>query len=250
MKDFLSSTDLVIWILLIVAQMILCACSLRRHLVQRLPWFSVYIFVSAVESISLLTIAFFASYTTYYHAFYIAGFMVSITAFLTLVEFGRQVLPGLKLPEREKAVGGLMTVLGIIILFAVLWPLRSLADERRIEVAACLSIAMAFFFVAGYAHYLGLRWSRLLGGVAFTLGALYLVDGSTKAIIGHYPSAFVFRVRQLREVANLVAVVIWTVVILSPWGEYEMTEETVLKARKVLLGVESSLREFVVGSSR
>jgi hypothetical protein len=250
MNDYLSSTDLAIWIVLISSQVVLCFCSLTRGLARRLPWFTLYIFVSTAESLSLLAVAFLASYTTYYHVFYVSGRVVSAAAFLTLLEFARQVLPGLKLPERERAIACLLAALGVVVLFAIAWPLRSIGYEKKIEVAACLWIAVAFFFTAGYARYLGLRWSRLLGGVAFTLGVLYLINGATKAMIGHYPSALVLHVRQIREIANILAVAAWTVVVLSPWGEYEMTDEMLSKASRIVGAVEASLQEFSLEKSR
>jgi len=143
-----------------------------------------------------------------------------------------------------------LAALAAVVIFASLWPLRSIGNEKRIEVGACLAIAVAFIFIAGYSRYLGLHWSRLLGGVALTLGLVYLIDGAAKAIIGHYPSALVLQVRQFREIANVLAVVVWTVVVLSPWGEYEMTEETLVKLEQVVGGAEASLRNFVTEGSR
>lgn len=244
MKDYLSTADLAIWLVLISSQIILCFCILVRGLFHRLPWFSVYIFASTADSLLLLAVAFLASYSVYYHVFYMAGHVVSATAFLTLLEFGRQVLPGLKLPEREKAIVWLTAALGIVFLFVDLWPLRSLAGEKSIEVASCFLIAVAFIFIAVYARYLGLHWSPLLGGVAFTLGGLYFIDGAAKAIMGHYPSALVFAVRQFREIANILAQVSWTIVVLSPWGEYELTKETLAKAEGIVSGAEAGLRQF------
>jgi hypothetical protein len=250
MKDYISTADLATWIALIVGQIILCLCSLKRRLFRRLPWFSVYVFVSTADSLLLFTLAFLASYATYYHVFYITGRLVSALAFLSLIEFGRQVLPGLNLPQKEKALAGLLAALAAVFMFASLWPLRSIGSEKRIEVGACLAIAVAFIFIAGYSRYLGLRWSRLLGGVAFTLGLVYLIHGVTKAIIGHYPSALALQARQFRQVANLLAVVAWTVAVLSPWGEYEMTEENLLKLEQIVGGAETNLRDFVAGGSR
>lgn len=250
MKDCISTADVAIWIALIASQVILCLCGFKKRLFRRLPWFSLYILVSTVESLSLFTVAFFGSYATYYHLFYVTGRLVSATAFLTLIEFGRQVLPGLNLPQKEKALAWLLVALAAVVIFASLWPLRSIGNEKRIEVGACLAIAVTFIFIAGYSRYLGLRWSRLLGGVALTLGFVYLIDGAAKAIIGHYPSALVLQVRQFREIANLLAVVVWTVVVLSPWGEYEMTEETLVKLEQIVGGAEASLRDFVTGGSR
>lgn len=250
MKHDLSTADLAIWLLLISSQIVLCVCSLKRGLFRRLPWFSVYVFTSTAESLLLFAIAFLASYSIYYHVFYMAGHVVSATAFLTLLEFGRQVLPGLKLPEREKAIAWLLATLGIVSLFAVFWPLHAVAGEKSMEIAARFAITVAFIFTAGYARHLGLHWSRLLGGVAFTFGALYFIDGATKAIIGHYPSELVLPVRQIREVANILAQVSWTIVVLSPWGEYEMTEETLAKAQGIVNGAEGELRQSCVVESR
>ena len=207
-------------------------------------------FVSAAESLLLFAIAFLASYTTYYHVFYLTGRLISVLAFLTLIEFARQVLPGLNLPQKEKALLLLFAALGCVVLFASLWPQRSITNEKRIEVGACLAIAVTFIFIAGYARYLGLRWSRLLGGVAFTLGVVYLASGVVKAIIGHYPSEFALQIRQLRQIVNVLAVVAWTVVVLSPWGEYEMTEESLAKVQQLVGGVEANFRDFVTGGSR
>lgn len=250
MKNYLSTADLAIWIALIAGKVILCLCILKRQLLRRLPWFSAYVFVSTFKSFVLLALTFFASYTAYYYAFYVTGYMVSALAFFTLIEFGRQVLPGLDLPQRWKALAGLLAALGAVAIFAALWPLRSIANEKRIDVGAYLAIAIAFIFIAGYSRYLGLRWSRVLGGVAFTLGLVYLADGAAKATIGHYPSALVLQVRQLSQIANVVAVVAWTVVVLSPWGEYQMTEEDLRKFEEIVGGIEGNFRRFVAGGPK
>jgi hypothetical protein len=250
MKDYLSNADLAIWIALIAGQVVLCLCVFKRQLFRRLPWFSVYVFVCTSESILLLAIACLATYATYYHVFYLSSHVVSAMAFLTLMEVGRQVLPGLNLPKKEKALACLLAALGAILLFVSLWPMRSIANEKRIELGACLSIAIVFIFIAAYSRHLGLRSSRLVTGVALTLGFLYLIDGAAKAIIGHYPLALVLQVRQFRQIAHLLGVVTWTVVVLSPWGEHEMTEEVLIKAGRIIGGVEASLRGFITGGSR
>jgi hypothetical protein len=250
MKNYLSTTDVAIWIALIVAQVILCLSGFKKRLFSRLPWFSAYLFASTIESILLFTIAFLCSYRTYYHTFYLTGYVISALAFLTLLEFARQVLPGLNLPKKERALGWFLAALTGVIVFASLWPLRSITGEKRVEVGAYLAIAIAFIFVAGYARYLGLRWSRLLGGVSLTLGLVYLIDGVAKALIGHYPSAAVLQVRQFREIANVLAVIAWTVIVLSPWGEYEMTEEDLVKFQEIVEGIEDNFRRFARGGSR
>lgn len=250
MKDYINTRDLAIWITLIAGQGILCVCILKKHLFSRLLWFSIYIFSSTIQSIVLLGAAFLAPYSTYYHTFYQTGHAISALAFLTLVELARQVLPGLNLPRKEKAFGGLLLVWAGVITFAWFWPMHSLGNEKRIEVAGCLAIATAFIFVAAYSRYLGLYWSRLVGGTAFTLGVMYLIDGITKAMIAHYAYPVAVAIRQIREVAHIVAVVAWIAVILLPWGEYELTEEELRKAERIVLGTESNLRDFVLGGAR
>jgi hypothetical protein len=249
MKEYLSTLDLAIWVALIAAQVVLCLSVLKKRLFYRLPCFSIYIFTSALESLVLLAIAFFASYTTYYHAFYIAGHFVSVLGFLTLIEFGRQIFPSLHLPQRERALACLSAVVLAIFVFVTLWPVRSIGNEKKIEVAACLMIATTFGFIAGYSRYLGLRWSRLLGGVAGTLGLVYLVDGVTKAIIGHYSFDLAVRVRQAREIANIGAIIAWIVVVLSPWEEFPLTDEMLRKAEQIVDGAEANLRDFALEGS-
>lgn len=249
MKEYISASDLAIWLVLIAGQVILCVCGLTKRLFSRLPCFTLYILCSALQSFILLAIAFAAPYSTYYQTFYVTGHIVSLLAFGTLLEFGKQVLPGLNLPQREKALTCLLAAMGVTIAFVWLWPLRSIANEKRFEVAACLAIAIAFMFVAGYSRYLGLRWSRLVGGVALTLGLVYLVNGLTKALIGHYPSTSVLTIRQARAIANVMAVCAWIVVVVSPWGEYELTEDVLEKAETILNGAETSLRRFATGGS-
>ena len=241
MKSYLSTTDLVIWIALITCKLVLCFCILRKALFQRLPYFSVYVFASSVKSLLLFAIAFSASYANYYFIFYVGSKIISVMAFLTLVECGRQVLPGLDLPQKEKALLGLLSALGVVVIFCALWPLRSIANEKKIEVCACLAIAVGFIFIAAYSRYLGLYWSRLLAGISSSLGLLYLLQGVTGAITGHYPLAMVLRVRQLSQIANVLAVIVWIVVILSPWGEYTMTEADLRKIEEAFARVEASL---------
>jgi len=251
MKDCITTLDLAIWIALIVGQIFLCLCVVKRKLFRRLPLFTTFVFVSTAESLFLLVIAFTASYAAYYRGFYLAGHVVSLAAFLTLIEFGKEVLPGLRLPQREKALGLLFAAVAGIILFVYFWPIRSLSNEKRIEVAACLVISVTFIFIAGYSRLLGLRWSRLLGGVAFTLGLLYLCDGISKAIIGHYLSAVVLRVRQARELGNILAVISWIIVVVSPWGEQPLTGDVLDKLRKIVDATETKFRDFALeGSSK
>ena len=232
MRNFLSGTDLAIWMTLIVSQVTLCLCILKKNLVRKLPWFSVYIFVSTAENVLFLVLAFLASYTTYYYAFHLASDIKSALAFLTLVELARRVLPGFNLPHNKKALGWFLMALAGISFFTIQWPLRYV--EKRIDVAAYLTVAIAFIFIAGYSRYLGLHWSRLLGRVSFILGFQYLVKGIAKVIIDHYPMAVAVRVRLFNEIVGVLAVVSWIIVILSPWGEREIKQEELLKLEQLV----------------
>jgi hypothetical protein len=239
MKNYISTGDLAIWIVLIVGRFILCLSILKKRLHQRLPWFSLYSLAAAVESILLLAIAFSTSYEVYYYVFYVTSHTVSVLAFVTLIECGRRVLPGLNLPQKEKAFGFLVGALTAVAIFAALWPLSFV--EKRLEVGAYLSVAVAFIFIAAYSRYLGLYWSRLLAGICSSLGFLYLVQGAAKAMIGHYPAAVVLQVRQVSQIANVLAVIAWIVVVLSPWGTREFTEQDVLKIEAAFARIEASL---------
>ena len=170
---------------MIAGKVVLCLCILKKNLVRRLPWVSAYVFVTTTGSLLLLALTFLANYATYYYAFYAISFAESVVAFLTLLEFWRQVLPGFDLPHNKQALGWFLAALAGIAVFVARWPLRYM--ENRIEVAAYLMIAVAFIFIAGYARYLGLYWSRLVGGVSLTLGLHYLADGIGKAAMAHYP---------------------------------------------------------------
>ena len=108
-------------------------------------------------------------------------------------------------------------------------------------VGGNLAIAVVFIFIAAYSRYLGLYWSRLLAGITVTLGSLYLVEGVTSAITGHYPPALVTHVRQIRQIANILAVISWIIVILSPWGERVLTEEGLRKIEAAFARIEASL---------
>ena len=118
--------------------------------------------------------------------FYISGHIESALTFLTLVECGRQVLPGLNLPQKEKALAYLLASLGTVFIFTSYWPLNFL--ENRSEWGTYLAIAITFIFIAAYSRYLGLSWSRLLAGVTATLGLLCLVESAARAMYGHLPS--------------------------------------------------------------
>src|ERR1700753_220953 len=123
MKDQLSAFDVAIWAAQIVAQLVLLWSVTKRKLYRRLPGFSAYAFVSVLDSILLFVIAFCADYATYYRTFYWAGHVVSAFAFVTLLEFGWQVLPGLELPRRKQALGCLFAAVALILLFVWLWPI-------------------------------------------------------------------------------------------------------------------------------
>lgn len=232
MKTFLSSADLAIWLVMIAGKVVLCLCILNRNLVRRLPWVSAYVFVSTIGSLLLLALTFLASYAAYYYSFFVVSFAQSLAAFLTLLEFWRQVLPGFNLPHNKQALGWFLAALGGVAIFVTAWPVKY--PENRIELATYLVIAVAFIFIAGYARYLGLYWSRLVGGVSFTLGVLYLVDGVAKAMMWHYPHFVFLPVRRISEIVSIVAAVAWIIVILSPWGEREITEEELLKLERLV----------------
>lgn len=151
------------------------------------------------------------------------------------------MLPGLNLPQKEKALGWLLAALGAVVIFAVLWPLPSVVNEKRIEVCAFLAVGVVFIFIAAYSRYLGLYWSRLLAGITATLGLFYLVDGAASAVAGHYPPALVALVREIRQIANILAVLSWIVVIRSPWGERVMTEQDLKKIEDAFARIEASI---------
>jgi hypothetical protein len=241
MKNYLSATDLAMWIALIAGKVVLCLCILKKRFFSRLPWFSALTFASSAKSLLLLAIAFWARYAAYYYTFYISGYIESALIFLTLIECGRQVLPGLNLPQKEKAFAWLGAALVAVLIFTALWRLPSVANERRIDVGAYLAIAVVFIFIAAYSRYLGLYWSRLLAGITSTLGLLYLVEGAASAVAGHYPPALVAAVREIRQIANILAVLSWIVVILSPWGEREMTEQDLKKIEAAFARIEASV---------
>lgn len=239
MKNYISSTDLAIWVVLIVGRLILCLSILKKHLHRKLPLFFIYAVASTTESILLLVIAFTASYALYYSVFYVTGHLVSVLAFLTLLECGRRVLPGIDLPKREKAFGVLLAAVAAVIVFAALWPMKYI--EKRIELGAYLAIAVTFIFIAAYSRYLGLYWSRIVAGISSTMAALYLVQAATRAVTGHFPAALVLQVRQLNQIVNVLAVIAWIVVIFSPWGTREFTEEDVKKIEAAFAKIEASL---------
>jgi len=234
MKAFLSNTNLAIWLVMIACKVGLCLCILKKNLLRRLPWVSGYVFVTTIGSLLLLALTFLASYAVYYYSFFAVSFVQSFAAFLTLLEFWRQVLPGFNLPHNKQALGWFLAALSGVAIFAIWWPVRYVED--RVEIACYLAIAVAFVFIAGYARYLHLSWSRLVGGVSFTLGVLYLVDGVAKALMAHYSyhSPAFSLIRHASEIVSIVAAVSWIIVILSPWGERDLTEEELLKLEQLV----------------
>jgi hypothetical protein len=160
-------------------------------------------------------------------------------AFLTLIEAGRRVLPGLNLPQKEKAIALLIVSVCGVTIFVALWPIRFI--ENRLELGAQLSVGVAFIFITLYSRYLGLYWSRLVAGISSGLGLLYLVQGVTKAIMAHYPLPIFLLVRQISQIANVLAVIAWIVVVLSSWGESVMTEEDLQILEAAFAKIEDSL---------
>lgn len=142
MKNYLSTVDLAMWVAIIVGKLFLCLCILKKRFYGRLPWFSALIFAYSAKSFLLLALAYWARYATYYYTFYISGYIESALVLLTLIECGRQVLPGLNLPQKEKAFAGLGAALAAVLIFTVVWPLPSIAQERRIEVGAYLGLLL------------------------------------------------------------------------------------------------------------
>src|SRR5438445_1083805 len=238
----LSSINLALWITLLAGQVVLCLCIIKKRFHRRLYWFSMFAFFFTAKDLLLFVLAFWGSYEAYYYAFHASGYLESALAFFTLIECGRQVLPGLDLPKKGKAYTWLGIALAAVLIFIAAWPLPSIAaNERKISVGGYLVIAVVFIFIAAYSRYLGLGWSRLLAGITVTLGALYLVEGVASAITGHYPAALVLQVRIIRQIANILAVVSWIVVILSPWGERILTEEGLRKIEAAFARIEASL---------
>lgn len=238
-------TDVALCLALIGTEVLLCLCILKKHLFARLPWFSSYIFAACVQDLVQLAVSSWGSYTVYYYTFYATEYTVAALGLCTLVECGRQVLPGFKLPDKEKALAWLFVAIAGVVVFSTLWPMRFI--ENRLEVGAYLAIATTFIFTAAYARYLGLYWSRLLAGVCFPLGLHYLADGGVRAITWHYPYAFAVRFRELSPVVNIIATLAWIVVILSPWGEYDPTDEEIAQAKQIVDDIEANLRRFAAG---
>lgn len=251
MKNLISSLELAIWIALVVGKVILCVCILKRGMLKRLPWFSAYVFGFTLESVLLFAVGRYGSYAIYYYTFTVTGILESGLALFTLAEFTVQVLPGFKLlPRGRLALSCLIAALGAVVVFASVWSFRY--AEKRAQVVAYLAIAVAFIVIAVYARSLGLRWSKLLAGVSFTLGALYLADGVAKTLMAYfpYPDSTWFIVRQASEIASLLAVISWTIFVLIPWGEYPMTEEDLAKFEAIVNAAEENVRRFIAGGER
>lgn len=204
-----------------------------------MPLFSVYAVWTTTESIALFTIAFLANYTVYYYIFYVTSHLSSLLAFLTLTECGRRVLPGLDLPQKQKAISFLLAATLLVVVFVSFWSMWYV--EKRIESGAYLCVAIAFIFITVYSRYLGLYWSRLVAGISSGLGFLYLLQGTAKAMMGHYPAATMLFVRQISQIANVLAVIAWIVVVLSPWGESVMTDEDLQVLETAFAKIEDSL---------
>jgi hypothetical protein len=49
------------------------------------------------------------------------------------------------------------------------------------------------------------------------------------------------QVRQLSQLANVLAVIAWIIVVLSPWGESVMTEEDLQTLEAAFAKIEDSL---------
>jgi len=47
--------------------------------------------------------------------------------------------------------------------------------------------------------------------------------------------------KQIRQIANILAYVSWIVVILSPWGERQMTEQDLKKIEAAFARIEASV---------
>jgi hypothetical protein len=192
-----------------------------------------------VESVVLLGVAFLFSYSVYYYVFYVTSHLISLAAFLTLIECGGRVLPGLDLPKRGRALSFLLSAVAAIVAFVWFWPLRFV--ENRIELAAQLVVGITFIFVAAYARYLGLFWARLVAGIAANLGLVYLVQGTIRAVAWHVPSTLTSGLQLLSQIAYGLAILAWIVVVLSPWGTREFTEQDVLKIEAAFARIEASL---------
>lgn len=247
MKAYLSIAELALWIALIAGQVFLCLCILKRRFFERLPWFSTYAFASAIENLLLIAIAFWGSYRLYYRAFYVSNYLESILVFLALIECGRQVLPGVGVPAREKAFAWFVASIATIGLMVSVGRLGGV--QNRIEVGGYLTIGVAFIFIATYARYLGLYWSRLIAGIAFVLGTLHLVGAATRAITSAYPTLHK-SVGIGSQAANILAVIAWTIVILMPWGEYDPTDDELAQARQMVDDIESNLRHVAAGGGK
>jgi hypothetical protein len=240
----LRAPDLALWTALIVGRLLVCLCIVKTKFFRRLPWFSVYIAVSTAENLMLLTIAFRGTYAAYYYTYYLAGYIELTLAFAALIELGRQVFPGLDLPRKREAVRWLLAAITAALVFASAWPLPFI--ENKIYLGACLVVGVGFIFVAVYARYLGLHWSRLVGGTGSALGLLYLAEAAAKATTGQFPLAYVV-LRQISELVNILAVIAWTIVILMPWGEYDPTEEDLAQAKQIVDDIEDNLRHVAAG---
>lgn len=248
MNEPLSNLDLAIWLIFAIAEVFLCVCIVRKKIISRLPWFSAYIFAAAGETFLQMALFRWASYAVYYYSFYVTGFVIATLAMLTLVTCGLQVLPGLDLPKKAQARLWLIAVVIAAIMFAAIWPMRYV--ENRIEVGAYLIIAATSIVIGMYARYLGLSWSRLLAGIALTLGFLYLVNGVTRAILWHSPVYFALQIRVASQAANIAAVIAWTIVILMPWGEYDPSDDELAQARQMVDDIESNLRHVAAGAGK
>lgn len=236
--------DTFLWLLLAASQCALLVTVLQRKLWRRLPGFALYAIGSSMDTFVLLWIGIAGTYESYYQAFYFGGKIISVLAFLGLIEIARLLLPTLDLPGKWRAL--LLLASGIVasVLFAWLWPLASL--EKHVELGAFLVIAMAFLFLFIYSLQVGMYWSKLTALIAAGFLLRFALQAVAKAVIGHWPDSsnpWVLLARQLSMFSHILAVGIWVYASTSRWGEHILTVAEARKVENLFADTASALRE-------
>lgn len=237
-----------LWYAIMVAQPLLLSICLVRGIHKKNVWFPRYLFVDFSTSLFLLSVH---NYGEYAASFYLLAIVSACCKFGILARLISQVFgPYETLPNGTMVRLSLGIVSTIGTFSAVIFGShasnldQSINFLRTADSALAASVLCGFWFVVIYARKLGLYWRSQSAGVAVGFLFYSSVQTATKLVMFHASPSEAIWVRNISQLAYLIALFVWIGFMAIPEPVFVLTKEDAAAALGIVRHAEETLRRI------
>jgi hypothetical protein len=213
------TSELLIWVLGIGAEIALVALAARKRIYQTFPLFFAYLIWDTLDNLGLFAISYYFHPAIYFRAYLVALAIDSAFVFAVLVELAWSILRPFRSALPRGAIVAVALLIGITC--AAIWPFAhsaafshySFRGRLFIHLQQTISVMRVLFFLvlAGCSQLLSINWRDREMQIATGLG-FYSLVGIAVSILqaGLPPGTMYHHLNQVVSVADILTILYWT----------------------------------------